>query len=245
MIRILGVRVDEITMEQTVAAVERFIAAFRHHEAASEQRPAQIVTINPEGIWLARGDAAFAEAIERAALVTPDGNGVLWAARQQGTPLPERVTGIDLTYRLAEQAARQGWSVYLLGAKEGIAKAAAARLTEQYPGLTVAGIENGYFRDREQQVIEQIAAAAPDILLAALGMPFQEKWLFAHAAELNCGVAIGIGGSFDVISGQVRRAPALLQKLRLEWLWRLLADPKRWRRYLVIPRFMRAVKKQR
>ena len=112
---------------------------------------------------------------------------------------------------MAELAAQKGWSLYLLGAKEGIAKAAAAKLTEQYPGLIIKGVENGYFRDREQQVVEQIAAAAPDILLAALGMPFQEKWLFEHRDQLGCGVAIGVGGSFDVISGQVRRAPAFLR----------------------------------
>ena len=240
MIRILGVRVDEINTEDALAAVEKFIAAFH----AGQKRLSQIVTINPEGIWLARGDSGLAQIIEEAALVTPDGNGVLWAAQQQGVTIPERVTGIDLTYRLAELAAQKGWSLYLLGAKEGIAKAAAAKLTEQYPGLIIKGVENGYFRDREQQVVEQIAAAAPDILLAALGMPFQEKWLFEHRDQLGCGVAIGVGGSFDVISGQVRRAPAFLRKLRLEWLWRLLSDPKRWRRYLVIPRFMRAVKKE-
>ena len=225
MIRILGVRVDEINMEDALAAVEKFIAAFH----AGQKRLSQIVTINPEGIWLARGDSQLAQIIEEAALVTPDGNGVLWAAQQQGVTIPERVAGIDLTYRLAELAAQKGWSLYLLGAKEGIAKAAAAKLTEQYPGLIIKGVENGYFRDREQQ---------------ALGMPFQEKWLFEHRDQLGCGVAIGVGGSFDVISGQVRRAPAFLRKLRLEWLWRLLSDPKRWRRYLVIPRFMRAVKKE-
>ena len=241
MIRILGVRVDEVNMEQSLAAVEQFIAAF--HDGA--EALAQIVTINPEGIWLARNDATFAEIIEQAALVTPDGNGILWAAEQQGHRLPERVTGIDLSYRLAELAAQRGWSIYLLGAKEGVAAAAAERLRADYPGLIIKGVENGYFRDREEQVVADIAAAEPDILLAALGMPFQEKWLYQHKQQLRCGVAVGVGGSFDVISGQVKRAPKLFQRLRLEWLWRLLADPKRWRRYLVIPRFMSAVKKEK
>lgn len=241
MIRILGVRVDEVNMEEALAAVEKFIAAFH----TGQKKLSQVVTINPEGIWLAQEDAVLEAIINDAALVTPDGNGILWAAAQQGIILPERVTGIDLTYRLAELAAQKGWSLYLLGAKEGVAQAASAKLTAQYPGLIIKGVENGYFRDREQQVVEQIAAAAPDILLAALGMPFQEKWLAEHCEQLGCGVAIGVGGSFDVISGQVKRAPALFRKLRLEWLWRLLADPKRWRRYLVIPCFMRAVKKAR
>ena len=127
MMRILGVRVDEVNMEEALAAVEKFIAAFH----AGQKKLAQVVTINPEGIWLAQEDAVLAAIINDAALVTPDGNGILWAAAQQGITLPERVTGIDLTYRLAELAAQKGWSLYLLGAKEGVAQAAAARMTAQ------------------------------------------------------------------------------------------------------------------
>ena len=117
-------------------------------------------------------------------------------------------------------------------------------MCRRYPGLIIAGVDNGYFRDRDDEVLGEIAAAKADILFAALGMPFQEKWLHANRDKLNCGVMMGVGGSFDVISGLVRRAPRWMQKLRLEWLWRLLSDPKRWRRYLVIPAFMSAVKKE-
>ncbi|NLF80014.1 MAG: WecB/TagA/CpsF family glycosyltransferase [Clostridia bacterium] len=240
MIRILGLRVDQVNMEQALARLSEAIAAFR----AGKSRGAQVVTINPEGIWLARGDEQLRRIIEEAYLVTPDGSGVLWAAARQGKILDERVTGIDLLYRLCERAAEEQWRVYLLGAKPGIADEAAARLRLAYPHLLIVGRENGYFRDREEQVICEIAASRPDILFAALGMPYQEKWLAANIEKLGCAVMIGVGGSFDVIAGRVRRAPRLLQRLRLEWLWRLLHDPRRWRRFLAIPRFMAAVRRE-
>lgn len=237
MIRILGVRVDQVNMAQALLKIGQAIGAFR----AGRGEAAQIVTLNPEGIWLARGDVQLWQIIENAALVTPDGSGVLWAAGRQGEDLTERVTGIDLIYRLCGEAAISGWRLFLLGAQEGIAEAAAARLQAAYPGLAIVGTENGYFGGREQEVIERIASEKPDILLAALGIPYQEKWLDLNKEKLASGVMIGVGGSFDVIAGRVRRAPRLLQRLRLEWLWRLLADPRRWRRALVIPRFMAAV----
>ncbi len=238
--RILNIRVDEKNTEQVMAAIENFIAAFRSGAAKCQQ----IITINPEGIMLAQEDPALATIINEAALVTADGNGILWAAKQKGQPLAERVTGIDLTYKLCSQAAEQSYSIYLLGGKEGVAAAAAARLIEQYPSLVIKGVDNGYFADREETVIADIAAKKPDILFAALGMPYQEKWLHNNANKLDCGVMIGVGGSFDVIAGNVRRAPVFMQKLRLEWLWRLLISPSRWRRYAAIPRFMAAVKKE-
>lgn len=239
-LQILGIRVDTYDMRQSLEQIEAFVAAWR----SSGGQLRQVVTINPEGVWLARGDAALAALIEQAALVTADGNGILWAARQLGQPLPERVAGIDLLGNICAMAAEQGWRVYLLGAKPGIADAAATALCRQYPGLEIAGCENGYFRDREQAVVDAVAAARPDILFAALGMPYQEQWLHANRAALGCGVAVGVGGSFDVLAGAVRRAPALWQRLKLEWLWRLLAEPKRWRRALVIPKFMLAVKRE-
>ena len=238
--KILGIRVDEVNMREAEAAVGKLIAAFHNGQGGS-----QIVTINPEGIWLAKDDPQLQQIVEKAALVTADGSGVLWAAQKLGHPLRERVTGIDLLERLCDIGAQKGWRIFLLGAKDGVAKAAGEELQRRYPGLQIVGVDNGYFRDREDQVISEISAASPDILFAALGMPFQEKWLASHREELNSGVLMGVGGSFDVISGNIKRAPVFLQKLRLEWLWRLLSDPKRWRRYLMIPAFMSAVKRSR
>ena len=237
MLRILGIRVDEYDMQQSLDLIGAFVSQGR-------EELKQVVTINPEGVWLAQADPDLAGIIDGAALVTADGNGILWAAQQLGTPLPERVAGIELLEQICRRGAEQGWRVYLLGAKPGVAEAAAERLMQKYPGLNIVGCDDGYFRDREQQAIERIRQAEADILFAALGMPYQEQWLYQHRQELGCSVAVGVGGSFDVLAGLVKRAPKLWQKLKLEWLWRLLSDPKRWRRYLAIPRYMRAVKKQ-
>ena len=241
MIRILGVRVDEYDMQQSLDLIGAFVA---QGDANGEDGLKQVVTINPEGVWLAQSDAELKRIIGDAALVTPDGNGILWAARQLGTPLKERVAGIELLENICRRGAEEGWRIYLLGAKPGVAEAAAEKLQEKYPGLQVAGCDNGYFRDREEQAVSGVREAGADVLFAALGMPYQEHWLYAHRKELGCKVAVGVGGSFDVLAGLVRRAPKLWQRLKLEWLWRLLSDPKRWRRYLVRPRYMRAVKKQ-
>ena len=237
MVRILGIRVDEYDMLQSLDLIGAFVSQGR-------EELKQVVTINPEGVWLAVKDPDLAGIIDNAALVTPDGNGILWAAERLGAPLRERVPGIELLENICRRGAEEGWSVYLLGAKPGVAEKAAERLCEKYPGLNVVGCDNGYFRDREEQAIDAIRKAGPDVLFAALGMPYQEQWLHRHRKKLGCAVAVGVGGSFDVLAGLVRRAPVMWQRLKLEWLWRLLSDPKRWRRYLVIPRYMRAVNRQ-
>lgn len=234
MIRILGIRVDEEDMLHCL----RRIAAWLEEENRS---PRQVVTLNPEGVWLARQDARLRQTVERAALVVADGNGLLWAAKRLGYHLPERVTGIDLMHGLAALAAERGWRLYLLGAAPGVAALAADKLRALYPGLIIVGAENGYFRDSEPETLARLRAAEADILFCALGMPYQELWLDEHAAELGCRLTIGLGGSFDVLAGKVKRAPEFWQKRKLEWLWRLVQDPRRWRRVLIIPRFIFAV----
>ncbi|MDO4733339.1 MAG: WecB/TagA/CpsF family glycosyltransferase [Bacillota bacterium] len=237
--KILGIRVDELDMQAALEQLTKLL------EQPGQKELAQVVTINPEGIMLAKADPELRKIVEQAELVTADGTGILWAAEKLGKPMKERVTGIDLLEKLAGLAAEKGWRIYLLGAKPGIAEQAAAELCCRYPGLQIVGTENGYFRDREAAVLEGIHRAEADILFAALGMPFQEKWLHQHRSELGCRLGIGVGGCFDVLAGTVKRAPLLWQRLRLEWLWRLLSDPKRWRRYLAIPRYMRAVLREK
>ncbi len=237
--RILGIRVDEYKMDSALALIQGWLEQF----SGALGTVKQVITLNAEGIMIAREDAGFASLVENADLVTPDGSGVVWAAGRYGNPGISRLAGIDLLERLCAQAAVKGQTVYLLGAQPGIAAQAGEKLQQRYPGLVVAGTENGYFRDREPQVLAALNQAAPDLLFLGLGMPFQEKWLAAHKAELQVGVAIGVGGSFDVISGNLRRAPLWMQKLRLEWLYRLLQQPSRWRRFLALPRFMAAVGK--
>lgn len=232
---ILGCRVDSLTLAGAVARVAQYI---------EEGTPHQVVTINAEIAYQAHRDPRLREIINRAALVTADGSGVVWAARTLGHPLPERVTGIDLLQALAAAGARQGWRFYLYGAAPGVAGIAAARLKASYPGLEVAGTSHGYQTAAEMPgLLAAIKAARPHVLLVGLGAPKQEYWIAGHLQELRVPVAIGVGGSFDVLAGVVKRAPVWLQKLNLEWLYRVVQG-KRFKRFLALPKFMLAVLKE-
>jgi N-acetylglucosaminyldiphosphoundecaprenol N-acetyl-beta-D-mannosaminyltransferase len=228
-ISLLGVRVDSVTMPETLNIIEGFI---------KEGKPRQVITLNAEMVHHAWQDPALKEVIQEAHLVTPDGFGVVWAARKLKNPVPERVTGIDLVQALLPLAAQKGWSLYFYGGKPGVAAEAAQQAKNKHPGLQIAGTSHGYLSPAEEtEMLSTIKAAKPQLLLVALGAPRQEFWIRQHLAELNVPVAIGVGGTLDVLSGQVKRAPALFQRLRLEWLYRLLKDPRRARRFLALPKF--------
>ncbi|MCL1976278.1 MAG: WecB/TagA/CpsF family glycosyltransferase [Firmicutes bacterium] len=231
--RILGIRVDKIDMAAAMDFIATAISTFNEGTP-----PKQVVTLNPEGLYLATKDKTFAAIVENAALVTPDGAGLLWAARRLGQPLNERVTGIDLMISVCSRAAQESWRVFLLGAQEGIAQEAAFKLKERFIGLQICGFHHGYFKGTEEAVLEEINTAAPQILFVALGLPFQERFCALYQNKLNVAVTIGVGGSFDVIAGRVKRAPRFMQRLRLEWLWRLILQPGRFLRILVIPKFI-------
>ena len=237
---ILDMPINGYDMRQTLALIAGFL-----HEPKDQRGFFRIITINPEGVMLAQKDDEFRAAIESADIVTPDGVGILWAAKKLGKPMPERVTGIDLLIEIGKMAATKGLSIYFLGAKDNYAQLAAENLQKNCTGLYVAGYDNGYFRDREPAVIANIVATNADILIAALGMPYQEKWLASHAENFPGMLLVGVGGSFDVLAEKVKRAPALWQKLKIEWLWRLFSEPSRIPRYMAIPRFIRAVNRQR
>ncbi|MDW8270413.1 MAG: WecB/TagA/CpsF family glycosyltransferase [Anaerolineae bacterium] len=227
---ILGFPIHPVTYASFLDLVAAFIA---------EGLPRQVCTANPEFIMTARRRPDFAEVLRKADLVLPDGVGLLWAARRQGTPLPERVTGSDGIYHLAARAATAGWRLFLLGAEPGVAAAAAERLQARYPGLIVAGTYPGSPSDADYPAIaDRIRATRPDILLVAYGAPAQDLWIARHKDELGVPVSIGVGGAFDHVTGRRRRAPAWMIRLNLEWLWRLLTQPWRWRRQLDLPRFV-------
>jgi N-acetylglucosaminyldiphosphoundecaprenol N-acetyl-beta-D-mannosaminyltransferase len=232
-IPILGVPVHPLTYETWLDLVAAFI---------TEERPRQICTANPEFVMTARRQPQFMAVLQHADLVLPDGVGLLCAAKRQGQVLPERVTGSDGIYRLAERAAVEGWRLFLLGAGPGIAERAAATLQHRYPGLIIAGAHAGSPAEADFPIIRQrLAAARPDVLLVAYGAPAQDLWIAAHKDELAVPVSIGVGGAFDHVVGIRRRAPAWLIRLNLEWLWRLVTQPWRWRRQLDLPRFVWAV----
>ncbi len=235
--KILGIRVDNLDMVQALCRVHEFMGA---------NTPGQIITLNAEILYNARRLPEFKEIIEKADLVTPDGSGIVWAAKKLGEPLKERVTGIDLMTEICRQAAPNSWPVYLLGGRPGIAQAAAENLEKLFPGIEIAGFRDGYFNpEEESSVVEEINASGAKILFAALGAPKQEFWLNSQKNTLNAKVLMGVGGSLDVLSGQVKRAPLIFQKLGIEWLWRLLLQPWRIKRALVLPKFMLAVIKSR
>lgn len=234
---ILGVRVDVVTFED---ALER-IAAF-----VRQGGPHQVVTVNPEFIMEAQRNLAFRETLNRAALAVPDGARILWAARRLGRPLVEQVAGVDLVERIAARAAQTGWRLFLLGAAPGVAERAAMVLQARYPGLTIAGTYAGSpAPEEEESIIKRIRAAQADILFVAYGAPAQDLWLARNLARTGAAVGMGVGGSFDYIAGVVPRAPLWMRQHGLEWLYRLIRQPWRWRRMAVLPRFVIAVLRQR
>lgn len=224
-----GVRVDDVTADEALMLCECFIA----------DRRRIVVTPNPEFVIAARADRAFRDALARADLAIPDGGGLLLAARLWGRPLREQVRGTDLAYQLVERAATCGYRVFLLGAAPGVAEEAAARLQAAYPGLLIAGVYAG-LADEAHDTDTQAAvtrAAPVDILLVAYGASRQERWMARNVPALDVGLALGIGGVLDFMAGRVRRAPLAVRRARLEWLYRLLMQPWRWRRQLRAARF--------
>jgi N-acetylglucosaminyldiphosphoundecaprenol N-acetyl-beta-D-mannosaminyltransferase len=233
-VKILGVAVDDVVEDEALERIEGFVDAGGPH---------QVVTVNPEFVMEARRNAPFRRVLAAADLATPDGFGLLLAARWRGTPLRERVTGVALTRRIAGRAAERGWSLFLLGAAPGVAERAAGALREAHAGLRIAGCYAGSPRREEEPALrERIAAARPDILLVAYGHPAQDLWIARNQPLLRVPVAIGVGGTFDELAGVVPPAPDWMHRLGLKWLHRLIRQPSRWRRIMVaVPLFLWAV----
>ena len=227
-IDVLGVSFDDLTMDEAVEIALGFM---------QERRACYACTPNPEIVMAAKGDAALRAALSGAELVLADGVGITKAAAMLGTPLKSRVPGIDFASNVISRLADRGGSVYLLGAKPLVAEAAAEKLTQTYAGIVIAGTNDGYFTD-DAPVIEKINAASPDFLMVCLGSPKQELWMSANAGRLSCGLMAGLGGSLDVLAGNVQRAPETWRRLGLEWLYRVIKEPKRLGRVMKLPAFV-------
>ncbi len=227
---ILGVPVHAVTMTQTLALVETYMAEPRVH---------QIATVNPEFVMAAQADPAFRQVLQSADLCLPDGVGLLYAARRIGRVLPERVPGSELVYLLAERAAERGWSLFLLGAAPGVAEEAARILCARYPGLRIVGTYAGSPAVGENDdIVRRINDSGAAMLFVAYGAPKQDKWIERNRLNLPAvRVAVGVGGSLDFVTGRSVRAPRWMQDWGLEWLHRLYKEPWRWRRMLALPRF--------
>ena len=192
------------------------------------------VTPNPEFLLEARTNAAFRQTLLDADLVLADGIGVIYSAKILGRPLKGKVTGIDFAQRLLRWMAAQGKRLFLLGAKPGVAELAAAHLKDAYPGLIVCGTRDGYFT-QDAPVVEDIRACAADVCFVCLGAPKQELWMAKNGPETGCSLMVGLGGALDVFAGVVERAPEAYQKLGLEWLHRLIKEPRRFGRMAKLP----------
>jgi N-acetylglucosaminyldiphosphoundecaprenol N-acetyl-beta-D-mannosaminyltransferase len=230
---VLGCYIDLVDMEQALSRIEAFI---------NHKHTAEVMTLNSEIIYRARQDHALKTIINRTALVTPDGIGVLWAGKKLGTQFPERVTGIDLLQALCRQAAAKEWRIFFLGAAPEVAQQAADRLRQEFTGLNICGVQDGYFGLHEEaDIIEEINRTQPDIIAVGFGAPKQEFWIDRHRHQLQAPVMIGVGGSLDVLAGVKKRAPQWVINLNLEWLYRLVREPSRWKRQLSLPLFVWAV----
>ena len=227
-IDVMGVGFDSLTMDEAVA---------RARDLMAERRAAYVVTPNPEIVMLCRDDPAAMQAVQGADLVLPDGIGVIYGAKILGTPLRAKLPGIDFASALMAQMGQEGKSVFLLGAKPGVADAAAEKMRERFPGLVIAGTNDGYFQD-DDPVVEKINAAQPDLLLVCLGAPKQEKWMAQYGAATGAKLLLGLGGSLDVFAGVAQRAPEFYCKHNLEWFYRLIKNPSRAGRMMKLPLFL-------
>ncbi len=225
---VLGVGFDNVTMAE---AVERALALIDSREGR------YVVTPNPEIVMLAKENPALKEALAGADIVLPDGAGIVKGAAILGRPMKEKVPGIDFACGVMARLAERGGSVYLFGAKPGVAETAAETLRTKFPGLVISGTSDGYFSD-DGPIIEKIKDAAPDLLLVCLGAPKQELWMAKMSGKLPVGLMVGLGGSLDVFAGTVKRAPVAWQKLDLEWLYRLIKEPRRIGRMMKLPLFV-------
>jgi len=226
-ITLMGCAIDNLTMEETLRRVEGFIEAGTPH---------QHVVVNVDKLVKASRDAGLRRIINDCALVNVDGMPVVWASRLLGKPLKERVAGVDLFEALMRHAAARGWRVFLLGAREEVVGQVAATYQRKYPGLVLAGWRNGYWlgEQEEAQVAALVRDARPDLLFVAISSPKKEEFLGRHQAAMRVPFAMGVGGTFDVAIGRVRRAPLWMQKAGLEWFYRFLQEPRRmFRRYFI------------
>lgn len=225
-IEMMGCQIDNLTMEETLGTIEGFIKSGKPH---------QHVVVNVDKLVKASRDPQLRKIINECALINVDGMPVVWASRLLGKRLKERVAGVDLFEALMKRAAERNWRVFLLGAKEEVVSDVKTLYEQKYPGLVVAGYRNGYWStEEESRVVEQIKTANADLLFVAISSPKKELFLGRYQAEMRVPFAMGVGGTFDVAVGKVKRAPLWMQKTGLEWFYRFLQEPRRmFRRYFI------------
>lgn len=234
-IDVMGVQFDNVTMGEALE---------RAREILNGRETCYCVTPNPEIVYEAMHDEDFRSLLNGAAMVLPDGVGVLLGAKLLKTPLKEKVTGVDFAAGLLPILEAEGKKLYLLGSKPGVAELAAQNMLARCPNLQICGMADGYFKD-EAPVVEAINRAGADVLFVCLGSPKQERFMQAHTQELNVSLMIGLGGSLDAFAGTFKRAPDWVIRIGMEWFYRLCKEPRRWKRMLRLPKFVMAVTAKR
>lgn len=233
-ISVLGIPVDNVTMEEAIKKVQYFLEKYSENDGVKT-----IYTPNSEIMMAAQRDEELKNILCTGSMLIADGAGVVLAAKILGYTLPERVAGYDLVENVFSTFAVKGLRVFLLGAKPGVAETAAINITSKYKGVEISGYHHGYFsEDENESIINKINESKSDLLLVALGAPKQEKWIHKYKDLLKVKVCIGVGGSLDGYAGIVPRAPVFFQKHGLEWLYRLCKEPRRFWRMLDIPKFL-------
>ncbi|WP_325176636.1 WecB/TagA/CpsF family glycosyltransferase [Paenibacillus alkalitolerans] len=228
---VMGIRFPKLTLDRTV----QFIG-----EVIERKSPElfHVITMNPEITMACQKDRELRSIVDEAGIITADGIGIVMVSRIRGGNLPERVTGYDTLLRLLESGNRKKWSFYFLGADAATNEKVCGVIRTRYPHASILGRHHGYFSQSEEAgIVAEIGSLKPDVLVVALGAPYAERWIHKHKSTLNAKVAIGVGGSLDVLAGKVRETPEIWKRLNVEWLFRLLQQPSRWRRQLILPRF--------
>lgn len=232
-IRILGLPVDVVTMPESLDRIRGFLQG---------NKPCLVITADASGLVQAQTDTDLRDLYLGADLITPDSIGVIWAAKRSGAQLAGRVSGVEIVEHLCRESADKGWRIYFLGAAPGVAELAAERIRLKYPGCNIVGVRHGFFpADDDMLVAAEVAEAKPDILLVAMGIPRQEKFIRKTEGVIGAKVGIGVGGTFDVFSGRTKRAPKLFQRLHLEWFWRVLLNPSKISKVKNLPTFVMMV----
>ncbi|RIX50334.1 glycosyltransferase [Paenibacillus nanensis] len=228
---IMGISFPKITLDRTVEVLSEAIQ--QDHSDLFH-----VITVNPEITMACQNDNQLRSIVNEAGLITADGIGIVMISRFKGGNLPERVTGYDTLLRLLDSGNREKWSFYFLGADAVTNEKACEAIRAKYPNLIISGRHHGFFTmDEEIDIVNEIHSLKPDVLVVALGAPYAEKWIHKYKSKLNAKVAIGVGGSLDVIAGKVKETPDRWKKFNVEWLYRLIQQPARWRRQLILPRF--------
>lgn len=240
-IKIFGVEINNLTMNEAVDIASGYLASNKLNS---------ISTPNTEIVMAAKEDPELKRLINENDLIIPDGIGLIYGSKIKGNPLKERVTGFDLSIKLLEIANQKGYSLYLLGGKEGVARQASKNIIKQYPNIRIAGIDNGYFKgshighnnhEEELGIIKKINDSKADIIFVGLGFPKQEIWISENRNKISGKLVIGNGGTMDILAGNTKRAPEMFQRLGLEWFYRLVKEPSRIKRQIALPKFILSI----